>query len=61
MNIYQETFEWNRIIFVQAYTKGRNLEFPFFGGLSSIAFELKCPSRNISMDKVIIAQKEKER
>lgn len=55
MNIYQEIFEWNRIIFVQAYTK-----FPFFRGLSSIVFGLKYPSRNISMDKVIIVQKEKK-
>lgn len=60
MNIYQEIFEWNRIIFVQAYTKGRNLKFPFFRGLSIIVFGLKYPSRNISMDKVIIVQKEKK-
>lgn len=46
---------------MQAYTKRRNQKVTFFRGLSSIVFELKYFSRNISMDKAIIVQKERKK
>lgn len=49
MNIYQEIFEWNRIIFVQAYTEEEKFEISILQGIIEYSVWAKIFSMNINI------------
>ena len=49
MNIYQEIFEWNRIIFVQAYTEEKKFEISILQGIIEYSVWAKIFSMNINI------------